>query len=118
MIDSILQIANTGMVATSRAVEIQANNIVNAATPDYTAQAAVFSPVVGGGVAVFAQETGGSPDPLAGMMAMIIASNQYKAAASLVPTGLNLSATLLQTVCKRRSNNPSLKRPDNLVAPE
>jgi len=29
---------------------------------------------------------------------MIIAANQYQAAASLVPTGLDLQATLLQTV--------------------
>ena len=98
MIDSILQIAGTGMIAASSAVDIRANNIANVATPDYTAQAAVFSPLVTGGVAVFAQETGAAPDPLADMMAMIIAANQYKAAASLVPTGLDLSATLLQTV--------------------
>ena len=27
-------------------------------------------------------------------------------------------AGVLEVACKRRSNNPSLKRPDNLVAPE
>lgn len=98
MIDSVLQIASTGMIAAANAVDIHANNIANAATENYVAQAPVFSPLVTGGVAVFAQETGGAPDPLADMMGMILAANQYKAAASLVPTGLDLRATLLQTV--------------------
>lgn len=98
MIDSILQIASTGMVAAANAVDIHANNIANAATESYVAQAPVFSPLVTGGVAVFAQETGSAPDPLADMMGMILAANQYKAAASLIPTGLDLQATLLQTI--------------------
>lgn len=98
MIDSVLQIASTGMIAATNAVDIHANNIANAVTENYAAQAAVFSPLVTGGVAVFAQETGSAPDPLADMMGMIIAANQYKAAASLVPTGNDLQATLLQTV--------------------
>ncbi len=98
MINSVLEIASTGMVAASTAVDIHADNIANAATESYAAQAPVFSLLVTGGVAVFAQETGAAPDPLAGMMGMIIAANQYKAAASLVPTGLDLQATLLQTV--------------------
>lgn len=98
MIDSVLEIAATGMIAASTAVDIRANNIANAATENFAAQAPVFSPLVTGGVAVFAQETGSAPDPIADMMAMIVAANQYKAAASLVPTGLDLQATLLQTI--------------------
>ena len=98
MINAILLIASTGMVAAASAVDIHANNIANAATQDYAAQAAVFSPLVTGGVAVFAQETGAGPNPVADMLGMIIAANQYQAAASLVPTGLDLNATLLQTV--------------------
>lgn len=97
MISSVLEIASTGMAAASKAVDVHAANIANAASESYAAQAPVFSPVVSGGVAVFAQETGAAPGPLADMMGMIIAANQYKAAASLVPTGLDLQATLLQT---------------------
>lgn len=98
MISSVLDIAATGMTAAASAVDTYANTIANTVTQDYAPQAAVFSPLVTGGVAVFAQEAGSAPDPLADMMGMILAANQYQAAASLVPTGLDLQATLLQTV--------------------
>ena len=98
MISDILQIASTGMTAASTAVEIHANNIVSATTPDFSAQSPVYSTLLTGGVAVFAQDTGAAPNPLTEALSMIAAANQYKAVASLVPTGLDLNATLLQTV--------------------
>ena len=98
MIGSVLQIASSGMAAASKAAGISANNIVNATTPDFTAQAPVYSSLLTGGVAVFAQDTGAAPNPITEAISLIAAANQYKAAASLVPTGLDLNATLLQTV--------------------
>ena len=98
MISDILQIASTGMAAASTAVATHANNIANVTTPDFTAQSPVYSSLLTGGVAVFSQDTGAAPNPVTEAISLIAAANQYKAAASLVPTGLDLNATLLQTV--------------------
>jgi flagellar hook protein FlgE len=95
----IERIGAAGMLAASQAVNVHANNIVNAQTPDFKAQRPVFSPIVNGGaVAVFTQNTEQPVNLIGETVGLIQASNQYKAAAKLVKTGEEMSSFFLQTI--------------------
>ncbi len=95
----ISAIGASGLLAAGRAVAVHANNVVNSETPEFKPQRPVFSPIVsGGGVAVFTQNMEKPVNLIGEAVGLISATNQYKAAASLVRTGEEMSSTLLQTV--------------------
>ena len=94
----ISKIGASGLLAAGQAVAVHANNIVNANTPDFLPQRPVFSPIVsGGGVAIFTQNIEPPVNLIGEVISLMAATNQYKAAASLIRTGEEISSTLLQT---------------------
>jgi flagellar hook protein FlgE len=99
LINDITQIGATGLVAASQAADLYAQNIASVADPAFTPSAPTFSPLVTGGVAVLlTQTTQANGNPLLNTLGLMQASQQYTAAANLVRTGEELSATLLQTI--------------------
>lgn len=92
-------IAASGLLAAQKTAHIRANNIVNAQTPDFRPSApALVSETPSGGVAVFAQETGGPVSLVRESIGLSQASAQYEAAASLIKTDRDLSEVLLNAV--------------------
>lgn len=94
----ILPIAASGLSAASAAAAVRADNIVNVATPQFTAAEPVYSPTVNGGVAVFAQETGRPTSLVIDMIGLKSALNQYAAAAALVTRSDDMHKALLDSV--------------------
>jgi len=92
----ITAVAASSLLSAGTAVSIRANNIVNAATPGFTARASVYGAMPTGGVAVFAQETGQPPNLLTETIGMIAGAQQYKAAAHMLAADDKLSKTLLK----------------------
>jgi flagellar hook protein FlgE len=92
----ISRIGGTALVAASGAARIHANNIVNANTPNFRPQTPVFSSVINSGVAVFAQSVDQPVSTIRETVGLIAASNQYKAAASLIRTGEELSKAFFE----------------------
>ena len=89
-------IGRSALIAVGSAARIHANNIVNAYRPNYAPQAPIFSPVVNGGVAVSSQDIHQPKNTVRETVGLISAGNQYKAAASLIRAGEELSNTLLK----------------------
>ncbi|MCB2107579.1 MAG: hypothetical protein KDE14_07765 [Rhodobacteraceae bacterium] len=92
----ILPIAASALNAAGTTAAVRANNIVNVATEGYTAAEPVSGSIPTGGVAVFVQDVGQPVDLTLEIIGLQSALNQYKAAASLVETGVELNKTLLQ----------------------
>jgi flagellar basal body rod protein FlgC len=91
----ILPIAAASLNAAATVTAVRANNIVNATTPNYTAQAPVYSSQINGGVAVFAQDVGQPVNITLEIIGLKSALDQYKASAALVQTSDELNKTLL-----------------------
>ena len=91
-------IGATGLLAASQAADLHAQNLASINVAEFTPHEPVFSPIVNGGVAVFAQAQNQPSNPLFESLGLMAAAQQYEAAASLTRTGNELSATLLQTI--------------------
>jgi hypothetical protein len=93
-------IGATGLVAASQAANRYAQNLADAVAPASTPGAPTFSPLVTGGAAALMTQTAqaNGSNPLLDAIGLMQASRQYSAAAGLVRTGEELSATLLQTI--------------------
>ncbi len=95
----ITRIGASALIAAGQAVNMRANNIVNAQTPDYKPQAPVYAPIVsGGGVALFTQDVNGPVDTLRESVGMMAASQQYKAAASIIRRSEDLASAFLRAI--------------------
>ena len=92
----ITSIGNSALIAAGSAAHIHANNIANVSTPGFTQQAPVYSSVVNGGVAVFAQDVNQQGSLIQETLGLITATTQYQAAANLIRTGEELSETFLR----------------------
>ncbi len=92
----ISSIGSSALIAAGSAARIHANNIVNANTPGFTQQTPVYSSVVNGGVAVFAQNVDQPVSLIQQTLGLITATTQYQAAANLIRTGEELSETFLR----------------------
>ncbi len=78
-------IATSALLAAQKSVQIRANNIVNAQTPDFKPTApALVSSAPSGGVAVFAQDVNGPVNLINESIGLVTASAQYEAAAALI----------------------------------
>ena len=89
----ITSVAASALNAAGTAVNICAHNIVNAATPEFTAKAPVFGSAVHGGIAVFAQESGRPTNLASEVAALSTGAHQYRAAARLLAIEDELSKT-------------------------
>jgi flagellar basal body rod protein FlgG len=94
----VTAIGASGLVAASQAADLHAQNLASINVPQFTPHEPVFSPIVNGGVAVFAQAENQPGNPLLESLGLMAAAQQYQAAASLVRTGNELDATMLQTI--------------------
>tara|TARA_R110000868_G_scaffold338558_3_gene599339 strand:- start:3157 stop:3450 length:294 start_codon:yes stop_codon:yes gene_type:complete len=89
-------IGKSALIAAGGAARIHANNIVNTHTPNFIPKKPVFSPIVSGGVAVFSQDVSQPSNAIRETVGLISATNQYKAAASLIQLSERLHSTLLK----------------------
>jgi len=94
----ILPVAASSLAAASTATAVRAQNIVNVATPGYTAAAPVYASVLNGGVAVFAQDVGQPVNLALEIVGLKAALEQYKTAATLVESAVDLNRATLQIV--------------------
>src|SRR3954468_23289022 len=91
-------IGATGLLAAAQAADLHAQNLASITVPQFTPHEPVFSPIVNGGGGGFPPCQNQPHNPLLESLGLMSAAQQYQAAASLVRTGNELDATLLQTI--------------------
>jgi len=91
----ILPIAASSLNAAATVTAVRADNIVNATTPNFTANEPVYSSQINGGVAVFAQDIGQPVNLTLEVIGLKSALDQYKASVALIKTSDDMSKALL-----------------------
>lgn len=94
----ILPIAASALSSASTSTAIRAHNIANVSTPNYTAKEPVYSSVVNGGVAVFAQDVKQPTNLVLNVVGLKSSLEQYKAAASLISRADEMNQALIDSV--------------------
>ena len=97
MLDA-LAIAGSALNAQSVAVNVIANNVANAVTPDYTAKAAqlvAMNPGVSVGAII---DTGQGVDLATELVNLKVAQTAYAAAAKIMSTADQMASTLLAAI--------------------
>ena len=90
--------AASALVSVGTATAIRANNIANVQTEGFKAQAPVYSTLLTGGVAVFAQDTGNPTNLLSESIGLISGTAQYKAAARLIAVDDEMHKAFMRAV--------------------
>ena len=97
MLDA-LSIAGSALDAQSVAVNVIANNVANALTPDYTAKQAQLTAMNPGVTVGAIIDTGQGVDLATELVNLKIAETAYAAAAKIMSTADQMANTLLATI--------------------
>ncbi len=95
---NVSSVAASALLSTGTATAVRANNIVNVQTEGFKAQAPVYSTLVTGGVAVFAQDTGNPTNLISETVGLMTGAAQYKAAARLIATDDEMHKAFMRTI--------------------
>ncbi len=93
---NVSSIAASALISAGTATAVRANNIVNAQTEGFKAQAPVYGHMPTGGVAVFTQDTGSATNLLSETIGLLKGAQQYRAAAKLLATDDQMHKSMLK----------------------
>jgi flagellar basal body rod protein FlgG len=95
---NVSSIAASALVSAGTATAVRANNIVNVQTQGFKAQTPVYSTLVTGGVAVFAQDTANPTNLVSEAVGLIAGTAQYKAATRLIAVDDEMHKAFMRAV--------------------
>lgn len=105
--DGALDIAASGIAAASRIMQITAENVANAQTPDYQSQQVNLVSATGGGVDVANIESGGTVDLTAQTVEFERAKFLYDANAAVIAAQEQMFGSLVNMVDNDPPQSPS-----------